>query len=259
MFGAMAKTYYAKKAGIDPADIVVVSIMPCTAKKYEANRPEMRDSGRQDVDYVLTTRELARMFRQAGMQLPSLPGEDIHNPLGIGNEAGTIFGTTGGVMEAALRTAAAWLEPDSPMPQIEFRAVRGVPRQVREATVTIAGTRLNVAVANGLAAAGWLMEQITSGAKQYHFVEVMGCPGGCIGGGGQPIPAGGYDTLEETRRARTAALYTLDERMTIRRSHENPAIQQLYAEYLGEPGSERAHHLLHTEYQARVPAGIRRR
>ncbi|BAD42191.1 iron hydrogenase [Symbiobacterium thermophilum IAM 14863] len=259
MFGALAKTYYAEKAGIDPADMVVVSVMPCTAKKYEANRPEMRDSGYQDVDYVLTTRELARMFRQAGIDLPSLPDEEFDNPLGIGTGAGTIFGTTGGVMEAALRTAAAWLEPGSPSPKIEFQEVRGIPFQVREATVTLDGVTLNVAVANGLGAAGWLMEEVSAGRKNYHFIEIMGCPGGCIGGGGQPIPAKGPDALDEVRLARIASLYTIDERMTIRRSHENPAIQQVYAEYLGKPGSERAHHLLHTHYQARVPAGIRRR
>lgn len=259
MFGALAKTYYAEKAGIDPANIVVVSVMPCTAKKYEANRPEMRDSGYQDVDYVLTTRELARMFRQAGIDLPSLPDEEFDNPLGIGTGAGTIFGTTGGVMEAALRTAAAWLEPGSPSPKIEFQEVRGIPFQVREATVTLDGVTLNVAVANGLGAAGWLMEEVSAGRKNYHFIEIMGCPGGCIGGGGQPIPAKGPDALDEVRLARIASLYTIDERMTIRRSHENPAIQQVYAEYLGKPGSERAHHLLHTHYQARVPAGIRRR
>ncbi|MFS8639259.1 MAG: [FeFe] hydrogenase, group A [Symbiobacteriaceae bacterium] len=259
MFGAVAKTYYAQKAGIDPANIVVVSIMPCTAKKYEKNRPEMNASGYRDVDYVLTTRELARMFRQAGIDLPSLPEEEFDAPLGIGTGAGTIFGTTGGVMEAALRTAAAWLEPDSPSPKIEFREVRGIPFQVREATVTLNGIALNVAVANGLAAAGWLLEQVSTGQKNYHFIEIMGCPGGCIGGGGQPIPAKGPEALNEARLARIASLYTIDERMTIRRSHENPAIQQLYAEFLGKPGSERAHHLLHTHYQARVPAGIRRR
>jgi len=259
MFGAVAKTYYAEKAGIDPANIVVVSIMPCTAKKFEANRPEMTSSGYKDVDYVLTTRELARMFRQAGIDLPELPEEEFDNPLGIGTGAGTIFGTTGGVMEAALRTAAAWLEPDSASPKIEFREVRGIPFQVREATVTLDGITLNVAVANGLAAAGWVMEQISSGARNYHFVEIMGCPGGCIGGGGQPIPAKGPATLDEVRKARIASLYSIDERMTLRRSHENPAIQQLYTEFLGQPGSERAHHLLHTHYHARVPAGIRRR
>ncbi|MEW8977159.1 MAG: NADH-dependent [FeFe] hydrogenase, group A6 [Symbiobacterium sp.] len=259
MFGAMAKTYYAEKAGIDPADIVVVSVMPCTAKKFEANRPEMRASGYQDVDYVLTTRELARMFRQAGIDLASLPEEEFDTPLGLGTGAGTIFGTTGGVMEAALRTAAAWLEPGSPSPKIEFEEVRGIPFQVREATVTLNGVTLNVAVANGLGAAGWLMEQVSKGLKNYHFIEIMGCPGGCIGGGGQPIPAKGPNALDEVRLARIASLYTIDERMTIRRSHENPAIQQLYAEYLGQPGSERAHHLLHTHYHARVPAGILRR
>ncbi|MFZ5816514.1 MAG: NADH-dependent [FeFe] hydrogenase, group A6 [Bacillota bacterium] len=259
MFGAMAKTYYAEKEGIDPKDIVVVSIMPCTAKKFEANRPEMNASGYQDVDYVLTTRELGRMFRQAGIDLPHLPEEAFDNPLGIGTGAGTIFAATGGVMEAALRTAAAWLQPEGDLPRLEFQEVRGAVGGVREATVTVGGLELKVAVANGLAAAGWLVEQISTGARQYHFVEVMGCPGGCIGGGGQPIPASGPEGLEQARKARIQALYSIDQRMAVRRSHENPAVQALYAEYLGEPGGERSHHLLHTHYVVRTPVGVRRK
>lgn len=253
MFGAMAKTYYAERAGIDPASMVVVSLMPCTAKKFEASRPEMNDSGYRDVDYVLTTRELGRLIRQAGIDLPSLPEEEYDSPLGIGTGAGTIFGATGGVMEAALRTAASWL--DGSNPRLEFREVRGI-QGVKEATIPIAGIELRVAVTNGLKAAAWILDQIASG-KTYHFIEIMGCPGGCIGGGGQPIPKGGPDNLPAVRQARANALYSIDHQATLRRSHENPAIQELYATYLGKPLSERAHHLLHTHYAAREPRGVR--
>ncbi len=256
MFGALAKTYYAEKAGVDPKDMVVVSIMPCTAKKAEAARPEMNASGYQDVDYVLTTRELGRMLKQAGIMLPKLPEEEFDNPLGISTSAGAIFGMTGGVMEAALRTADAWLGGDG-AGRLEFTEVRGLSA-VREATVTIAGTELKVALANGLSAAARLMDRIASGEAQYHFVEVMGCPGGCIGGGGQPIPSEGPMALEQTRRNRVAALRSVDATSTVRRSHENPAVQALYAEYLGEPNSHKAHELLHTHYHARVPVGVRR-
>lgn len=255
MFGALAKTYYAEKAGINPTDIVSVAIMPCTAKKYEAARDEMASSGHQDVDYVLTTRELGRMLKQAGIMLNRLPDEEYDAPLGISTGAGTIFGTTGGVMEAALRTAAAWLDGAS-LPKVDFHEVRGT-EGIREATVTIGGTELKVAVANGLASAGKLMDKIKNGEAAYHFVEMMGCPGGCIGGGGQPIPAEGPEALEEARIARIRSLRGIDAAKEVRRSHENPAIIELYREWLGEPGSHKAHHLLHTYYHARVPVGIR--
>ncbi len=259
MFGALAKTYYAQKAGIDPRDIVVVSIMPCTAKKFEADRPEMNASGYQDVDFVLTTRELGRMLKQGGVDLLLMPEEEFDMPMGIGTGAGTIFGTTGGVMEAALRTAAAWLQPEGgDLPRLEFEEVRGAVGGVREASVSVGGLELKVAVANGLAAAGWLLEQIHSCEAQYHFVEIMGCPGGCIGGGGQPIPATGPEGLEKARKARIQALYSVDERMTIRRSHENAAVQALYEEFLGEPGGHKSHELLHTHYTTRMPVGVRR-
>lgn len=254
MFGALAKTYYAERAGIDPKDIVVVSIMPCTAKKFEAARPEMNASGYQDVDYVLTTRELGRMLRQAGISLPDLPEEEYDAPLGLSSGAGTIFAASGGVMEAALRTVAAWLD-GAELGRLAFEEVRGC-EGVRTATVTVGGTTVKVAVASGLAAAGRLLERIKAG-EAYHFVEMMGCPGGCIGGGGQPIPKAGPEHLEEARRARIASLYQIDQGKSLRRSHENPAITQVYAEFLGEPGSERVHHLLHTQYAQRLPAGIR--
>ncbi|HYF80586.1 MAG TPA: NADH-dependent [FeFe] hydrogenase, group A6 [Symbiobacteriaceae bacterium] len=259
MFGALAKTYYAEKFGIDPTDIVSVSIMPCTAKKFEAGRLEMNASGYQDVDHVLTTREFGRMLRQAGVNLKKLPESDFDSPLGISTGAGVIFGTTGGVMEAALRTAAEWLTGNQLNGRIPFKEVRGEVRGIREATVVIGGNVLRVAVANGLAAASRLLEKIQAGEAEYHFVEIMGCPGGCIGGGGQPIPPDGPEELDEYRQARIKSLYTIDELSTIRRSHENPAVQVLYREFLGEPLGEKSHHLLHTHYQVRHPAGVRTR
>ncbi|MDF2628249.1 MAG: iron hydrogenase [Symbiobacteriaceae bacterium] len=257
MFGAIAKTYYAEKQGIDPKDIVSVSIMPCTAKKFEAARDEMNASGYQDVDYVLTTRELGRMIKQAGLNLAKLRPEEYDVPLGIGTGAGQIFGTTGGVMEAAMRTAAAWLG-GTDMPRLTFQEVRGEVAGIREATVVINGNVFFLAIANGLAAAGRIMEKIKAGDTRYHFVEIMGCPGGCIGGGGQPIPSEGPDALEEVRLARIKSMYAIDEAQTIRRSHENPAIQELYREFLGAPLSHKSHELLHTHYHGRGPAGVRK-
>lgn len=241
MFGALAKTYYPPKAGIDPAKVVSVSIMPCTAKKYECQRPEMRDSGYQDVDYVLTTRELARMIRQAGIDFSSLPEEDYDEPLGISTGAGLIFGATGGVMEAALRTAYE-LATGKELQEINFYDVRGL-EGIKEAEVDIDGTVVKVAVAHGLGNARKLMEQVKSGEADYHFIEIMCCPGGCIGGGGQPIP-----TNLEIRGKRIKGIYEGDEAMPLRKSHDNPAIQQLYKEFLGQPLSEKSHRLLHTTY-----------
>ncbi|HWI52708.1 MAG TPA: NADH-dependent [FeFe] hydrogenase, group A6 [Symbiobacteriaceae bacterium] len=257
MFGALAKTFYAQKYGIDPKDIVSVSIMPCTAKKFEADRPEMNASGYRDVDFVLTTREFGRMLRQAGVNLGKLPETEFDSPLGLSTGAGVIFGTTGGVMEAALRTAAEWLTGDHLNARIKFTEVRGEVRGIREATIVIGGNVLRVAVANGLAAASKLLEKIEAGEAEYHFVEMMGCPGGCIGGGGQPIPADGPEDLDEVRQARIQSLYTIDELSTLRRSHENPAVQALYREFLGKPLGEMSHHLLHTHYHVRHPAGVR--
>ncbi|ATW24667.1 NADH-dependent [FeFe] hydrogenase, group A6 [Candidatus Formimonas warabiya] len=241
MFGALAKTYYAEKAGIDPRDIVSVSIMPCVAKKFEAQRPEMRDSGYQDVDYVLTTRELARMIKQAGISFDQLPEEDYDAPLGISTGAGLIFGATGGVMEAALRTVYEIVTGEQ-LEEINFYQVRGLSG-VKEATVRVGDSDVKVAVAHGISNARALMEKITSGAADYHFIEIMCCPGGCIGGGGQPIP-----TNREVREKRLAGIYQGDTGMQLRKSHQNPAVQMLYQEYLGEPLGEKSHHLLHTSY-----------
>jgi NADH-quinone oxidoreductase subunit G/NADP-reducing hydrogenase subunit HndD len=240
MFGALAKTYYAEKAGLDPANIFVVSIMPCTAKKYEAKRDEMKDSGHQDVDVVLTTRELGRMLKEAGINFSTLPEEEYDSPLGISTGAGVIFGATGGVMEAALRTAYE-LVTGTPLPSLDLHMVRGLDG-VKEASVDVAGTTLKVAVASGLGNARELMERIKSG-QEYHFIEIMCCPGGCIGGGGQPIP-----TTTEIKEKRVAGTYHADQAMTLRKSHENPAVQELYKDFLGAPLSHKSHQLLHTHY-----------
>ncbi|GFN22691.1 NADH-dependent [FeFe] hydrogenase, group A6 [Thermanaeromonas sp. C210] len=243
MFGAVAKTYYAQKAGIDPARMVVVSIMPCTAKKFECQRPEMRDSGYQDVDYVLTTRELARMIREAGIDFKSLPEEQYDDPLGESTGAGVIFGATGGVMEAALRTAYELITGKT-LPSLDFYEVRGL-KGIKEATVDIEGTKVRVAVAHSLGHARQLLERVKAG-EQYHFIEIMCCPGGCIGGGGQPIP-----TNTAIREQRIKGIYQADVEMPIRKSHENPSIQALYREFLGKPLSAKSHHLLHTSYTPR--------
>jgi len=259
MFGALAKTYYAEKNGIDPKEIVVVSVMPCTAKKFEAARPEMNDSGYQDVDIVLTTRELGRMLKQAGIPLTKLPETEFDNPLGISTGAAVIFGATGGVMEAALRTAADWMDGNKHITKIEFNEVRGAIGGIREATINVGGTDLHVAVANGLRAAAALLDKVRAGEVQYHFIEIMGCPGGCIGGGGQPIPIEGPAELKEIRQARIAGIYKVDQANEVRRSHENPAVQELYREFLGQPLGEKSHHLLHTHYKSRVPVGVKTR
>jgi len=246
MFGALAKTYYAEKMGIDPKDIVSVSVMPCTAKKYECERPEMADSGYQDVDYVLTTREAAQMIKEAGIDLPTLPEGVYDDPLGMSTGAAVIFGNTGGVMEAALRTAYKLLTGEE-LGNVNIEAVRGI-EGVREATIDVGGLQVKAAVAHGLSNAREVLEGIKSGRfKDYHFIEIMCCPGGCIGGGGQPQP-----TNEEIRKARTAAIYEEDESMPVRRSHENLAVQKLYEEFLGEPLSHKSHTLLHTHYTPRA-------
>ncbi|HAP31673.1 MAG TPA: ferredoxin, partial [Firmicutes bacterium] len=244
MFGALAKTYYAEKMGLDPADIFVVSYMPCTAKKYEARRPEMQNSSYPDIDVVLTTREVGRMLRQAGINFTALPARDYDDPLGISTGAGVIFGATGGVMEAALRTAYE-LVTGQELPSLDFIACRGL-QGVKEAAVEVGGLTVKVAVAHGLGNARGLMDAVKKGTADYHFIEIMCCPGGCIGGGGQPIP-----TNTEIRAERIKAIYTADELMTMRKSHLNPAVQQLYKEFLGEPLGHKSHELLHTHYQAR--------
>jgi len=244
MFGALAKTYYAQKFGLDPASILVVSIMPCTAKKFEAARPEMNSSGYRDVDVVLTSRELGRMIREAGIDFERLEEEPFDEPLGISTGAAAIFGATGGVMEAALRTAYE-LVTKKELKDIDFTTVRGMAG-IKEATVDLDGTKLNVAVAHGLGNARQLLERVKRREKDYHFIEIMACPGGCIGGGGQPIK-----TTNTVRVRRIEAIYREDARMAIRKSHENPAIIQLYKEFLGEPLGHKSHELLHTHYTPR--------
>ncbi len=256
MFGALAKTYYAKKRDIDPADIVSVSIMPCTAKKFEADRPEMRSSGYKDVDYVLTTRELARMIKQAGLDFLSLPEENYDSIMGESTGAAVIFGATGGVMEAALRTAYEIVTGrEVPFENLNITPVRGMDG-VKEVTVKIEGTlpdwnflegaELKTVTAHGLTNAKYVMERVKSGEADYHFIEIMACPGGCIGGGGQPIP-----TNMEIRKKRTEAIYMEDSGKPIRKSHENPEVVAIYKEFLGEPLSHKSHELLHTHYKAR--------
>jgi len=237
MFGAVAKTYYAEKAGVDPHDIVCVSVMPCTAKKFEAQRPELGRDGYQDVDYVLTTRELAKLIRSGGFDLKDLPESDFDSPLGVGTGAGAIFGNTGGVMEAALRTAYE-LYTGKPLPKLDFEEVRGF-EGVKEAVIDLDGTPLKVAVAHTLKHA----EEVLAHAGDYAFIEVMACPGGCIGGGGQPI-----GTTNAVRARRIKAIYDLDKSLPLRKSHDNPEIKAIYSDFLGSPLSHKAHELLHTHY-----------
>ncbi len=244
MFGALVKTYYAQKMQLDPKNIYSVSIMPCTAKKYECGRPEMKSSGYQDVDLVLTTRELGRMLRETGIDFAKLPEEEFDAPLGISTGAGVIFGATGGVMEAALRTVCEKVTGKE-LEKLDFEAVRGL-EGIKEATVDLDGTKVKVAVASGLANAKKLMELIKAGKADFHFIEIMACPGGCIGGGGQPLT-----TDLEKRKARMRAIYQADQEMKLRKSHENPAIIELYKDFLVEPLGEKSHHLLHTHYTQR--------
>ncbi|MBR2718688.1 MAG: [Clostridia bacterium] len=249
MEGAMIKSYYAEKAGIDPKDIAVVSVMPCTAKKYEAARPELSVNGLADVDCVITTRELAKMIKEAGIDFVNLPDEDFDDMLGESTGASVIFGTTGGVMEAALRTAYELVTGET-LEKVEFDGVRGV-EGVKEASVKVGDVTLNVAVAHGTANAAKLLDAIKAGEKTYHFIEVMGCPGGCVTGGGQPIVSAAKRMECDPKALRAAALYREDAGKALRKSHENPSIKKLYDEYLGQPNSHKAHELLHTTYTAR--------
>ena len=244
MFGSLAKTYYAEKADMDPKKIVSVSVMPCTAKKFEASRPEMTDSGYQDVDYVLTTRELARMIKEAGIDFASLPDEEAEPLMGMYTGAGTIFGATGGVMEAALRTAYK-LVTGKELENLDITPVRGM-EGIKEATVDVDGLEVKVAVANGLGNARKILDDVRVGKSPYHFIEIMACPGGCVGGGGQPIS---FDMALRSTRGQT--LYNEDAKLPYRKSHENPSIKRLYEEYLEEPLGEKSHHLLHTRYKSR--------
>ncbi len=247
MFGAIAKTYLAEKLGIAPEKIVMVSVMPCTAKKFEITRDDENAAGVPDVDIALTTRELARMIKRAGIKFTSLPEEEFDHPLGSGTGAAVIFGATGGVMEAALRTAVWKLTGENNDAPVDFTAVRGV-QGIKEASYEVAGMTVKVAVASGLKNAHDLLEKVKNGEADYHFIEIMGCPGGCVNGGGQPQVPASVRNFEDVRAIRAKVLYDLDSSNTLRRSHENPDIQALYKEYLGEPGSHKAHKLLHTTY-----------
>ena len=246
MLGAVIKSYYAETNHIDPKDIYVVSVMPCVAKKFEAQRPELSNGGLQDVDAVITTRELARMIKEAGIDFVNLPDESFDAMLGESTGAADIFGATGGVMEAALRTVADILEGKD-LDNIEYTAVRGI-EGVKEASVTIAGKEIKLAVANGTGNAKILMEKMKNGEADYTFIEVMGCPGGCVTGGGQPIVPARDRMKVDPRVVRAKALYTEDESKAQRKSHKNAAVQKLYEDYLGQPNSHKAHELLHTHY-----------
>ena len=249
MFGALIKTYYAEKEGIDPNKIYVVSVMPCIAKKFERQREEMQDEGLYDVDNVITTRELARMIKQANIEFTKLEDNKFDDPMGEATGAAAIFGTTGGVMEAALRTAQDTLTGKD-LAKIDFEKVRG-GEGIKRATVEIAGKELKVVAASGLKNARTILEEIKSGKADYQFVEIMACPGGCIMGGGQPIKSSKVRSEVDIRKLRADALYSIDEKSIIRKSHENPVLKKIYQEYLEKPGSHLAHKLLHTTYQAR--------
>jgi NADH-quinone oxidoreductase subunit G/NADP-reducing hydrogenase subunit HndD len=258
MFGAIAKTYYAKKYNLDPRNMVVVSVMPCTAKKFEALRPEMKSAFDYwkkelnlkesevffDVDYVLTTREASRMIKEAGINFTQLAGEDFDEPLGISTGAAVIFGATGGVMEAALRTAYEVLTGKQ-LEKLDFMQLRGL-EGIKTAEVDIDGLKLKVAVANSLSNARKLLEEIKQKKSPYAFIEIMTCPGGCLGGAGQPISAD-----PGVKSKRMEAIYREDKNKMIRKSHQNPAVQALYKEFLAEPLGEKSHHLLHTHYAPR--------
>ncbi len=247
MLGAIAKTYYAEKIGVKAEDIVVVSVMPCTAKKFEIGRDDQNGAGVPDVDYVLTTRELARMIRRAGLNFKAMPDEDFDNPLGLSAGAGDIFGATGGVMEAALRTAACWLTGEDKV--IEFTDVRGTDG-IKRKTYNVAGTEIKVAVASGLSNAKELLKSVQNG-EEVHFIEIMGCPGGCVNGGGQPQQPASVRNFADLRELRAKALYDEDAAKELRLSHLNADVQKLYEEFLGEPNSHKAHELLHTTYVKR--------
>ena len=252
MFGALAKTYYPETAGIDPASIYSVSVMPCTAKKFECTRPELGQNNVPDVDAVLTTRELARMIKEAGIDFVNLPEEDFDAPMGESTGAGVIFGATGGVMEAALRTVYEVVSGKT-LEALEFEPIRGM-EGIKEAAVEVPGFgEVRVAVAHGLANASQLLDLIKAGKKDYHFVEIMACPGGCVGGGGQPLVTSSQRVAldEDYQVLRHKAIYAEDRGKALRKSHENPAVKEVYEKYLGKPLGEKSHHLLHTHYTQR--------
>ena len=249
MTGAIIKTYYAERENLNPRDIVVVSVMPCTAKKFEANRPELGHDGMADVDYVLTTRELARMIKEAGIDFANLPDEDFDSLMGESTGAAVIFGATGGVMEAALRTAYEAITGKT-LEDVNFTAVRGM-EGIKEATVKIGDLDVNVAVASSTGKASELLDMVKKGEKNYTFIEIMGCPGGCVNGGGQPIVSSQIRNWTDIRPLRAKALYDEDASKKLRKSHENPEIKQIYEEYLGKPNGHKSHELLHTTYEKR--------
>lgn len=249
MFGALIKSYYANKMGINPEKIYTVSVMPCIAKKFERQRPEMQNDGLYDVDNVITTRELSRMIKQANIEFEKLEDSNFDDPMGEATGAGAIFGTTGGVMEAALRTAQDTLTGKS-LDKIEFEQVRG-GKEIKKATIEIAGKPIKVVAASGLSNARKILDEIKSGKADYQFVEIMACPGGCIMGGGQPIKSSKIRSEVDVRKLRADSIYSIDEKSTIRKSHENPILKKIYEEYLEEPGSYRAEKLLHTNYRKR--------
>lgn len=248
MFGATAKTYYAEKMGIDPKDIVMVSIMPCTAKKFEIGREDQSAAGVPDVDFALTTRELGRMIERAGINFHALQDEKFDEPLGISTGAGVIFGATGGVMEAALRTAVYKLTGENVTDLPEVRGVEGI----KEATYNVGGMDVKVAVVSGLSNAREVLEKVQKGEADYQFIEIMACPGGCVNGGGQPQQPMSIRNFTDIRAERAQVLYNLDKDMPLRQSHENPAIKAVYEEFFGEPGSHKAHEILHTSYVKRT-------
>jgi len=249
MFGALVKSYYAEKENIDPSKIYVVSVMPCTAKKFEGQREELKNNGLSDVDNVITTRELARMIKQANINFHELEDSEFDSPMGESTGAAAIFGTTGGVMEAALRTSLDILTGKKLDP-IDFKPVRG-EKGIKKARIEVKGKTINVVVANNLSNARKIMEQIKEGKVDYQFVEIMACPGGCVMGGGQPIKSSKVKSEVDVRKLRANALYSIDEASTIRKSHENPVVKKIYKNYLGEPGKGKSHELLHTSYTKR--------
>lgn len=249
MFGAVVKTYYAEKMGWEPEDIAVVSVMPCTAKKFEKGRAAQNAAGVPDIDIAITTRELAKLIKRCGIIFNELPDEDFDAPLGIASGAGLLFGATGGVMEAALRTVYE-IVAGKEAPSLDFKEVRGT-EGIKEATYDINGTVVKVAVASGLANARKIMEKVRAGEADYHFIEIMSCPGGCVNGGGQPIKSAFVRNNTDIRAERAKAIYATDKKMSLRKSHENPAVKELYDEFLGKPNSHLAHELLHTKYMPR--------
>lgn len=249
MFGATCKTWYAKKMGWNPEDVFVVGIMPCTAKKFEVKRDDQNAAGVPDVDVALTTRELARMIKRAGLKFTELPDENFDSPMGESTGAAVIFGATGGVMEAALRTAAEWVG-GKPLEDVTFKDVRGT-QGVKEASYQIGDLTVNVAVCSGLSNAKKVLESVKSGEKNYHFIEVMGCPGGCVNGGGQPVQPASVRNFVDLKTLRAQALYQNDEKKPLRKSHENPSLKAIYDEFFGEYGSHKAHEILHTSYVKR--------